>query len=390
MGSNCSCLHGENDDDKQIVSEQCGIQFDKQKVMPLGSSLKDNNLESTNFSRMASDIISLQSVLRGYLERNRSKYVQFISLKDEKSDESSKDRILSSAADENASNPKEFSRPDIQEMSLADVPEYPNQTIKAALTKLGQFIYSDNLSQSFITKGPVLMENRAIFIGEWNHNNLRHGKGKQIWPDGSMYEGYWDNDRANGKGRLIHANGDAYEGDWKNDKAHGYGFYIHSDGAKYEGQWINDKQHGNGIEIWPDGAKYQGKYENGLKHGSGKFEWADNSSYEGEFSQNNIYGKGVYMWSDGRKYIGDWENNKMHGKGIFTWKDGRSYNGEYIDDKKHGYGVFIWANGRKYEGDWRNGKQDGRGIFTSQTGEVKEGEWRNGKRLRSFLSTQDT
>ena len=43
-------------------------------------------------------------------------------------------------------------------------------------------------------------------------NGKRHGLGKQIWPDNSLYEGYWANDMANGKGRLIHSDGDVYEG----------------------------------------------------------------------------------------------------------------------------------------------------------------------------------
>jgi len=41
-------------------------------------------------------------------------------------------------------------------------------------------------------------------------NKKRCGRGKQYWPDGSVYEGYWNNHTANGKGRLIHADGDAY------------------------------------------------------------------------------------------------------------------------------------------------------------------------------------
>lgn len=49
----------------------------------------------------------------------------------------------------------------------------------------------------------------------------RHGRGKQIWQDGSIYEGYWHNNVACGKGRLIHSDGDIYEGEWKDDKAHG-------------------------------------------------------------------------------------------------------------------------------------------------------------------------
>ena len=53
--------------------------------------------------------------------------------------------------------------------------------------------------------------------------HIRQGKGIQIWPDGSMYEGYWADNKANGKGRLIHADGDVYDGQWKDDKAHGKG-----------------------------------------------------------------------------------------------------------------------------------------------------------------------
>lgn len=43
---------------------------------------------------------------------------------------------------------------------------------------------------------------------------MRHGWGKQIWPDQSVYEGEWVNDKACGRGKLIHADGDIYEGEW--------------------------------------------------------------------------------------------------------------------------------------------------------------------------------
>ena len=118
--------------------------------------------------------------------------------------------------------------------------------------------------------------------------NTRQGKGMQIWPDGSMYEGWWLDSKANGKGRLIHADGDVYDGMWLDDKAHGHGVYCHLDGAKYEGNWLEDKQHGNGVETWPDGAKYDGNYVHGKKHGLGRFTWADGSTYFGDFQENNI------------------------------------------------------------------------------------------------------
>jgi len=37
---------------------------------------------------------------------------------------------------------------------------------------------------------------------------MRHGRGKQLWKDGSIYEGYWKNNMAHGKGRLIHSDAD--------------------------------------------------------------------------------------------------------------------------------------------------------------------------------------
>lgn len=127
---------------------------------------------------------------------------------------------------------------------------------------------NDKLSGSREKRPMVTIDNEAKYQGEWV-NNVRDGRGYQIWPDGSLYEGFWKNNKANGRGRLIHADGDVYEGEWKDDKAHGYGVYMHADGARYEGYWSEDKQHGRGVEQWPDGAVYDGNYYDGEKHGEG-------------------------------------------------------------------------------------------------------------------------
>jgi hypothetical protein len=71
----------------------------------------------------------------------------------------------------------------------------------------------------------------TLFVFRDREEGSRDGMGKQIWPDGSLYEGFWDKDKANGMGRLIHSDGDVYEGEWFNDKAHGYGVYTNMDGA---------------------------------------------------------------------------------------------------------------------------------------------------------------
>jgi hypothetical protein len=52
---------------------------------------------------------------------------------------------------------------------------------------------------------------------------IKEGRGIEIWPDGSIYEGWWKDDKPNGKGREIKANGDIYDGNWKDDKVHGFG-----------------------------------------------------------------------------------------------------------------------------------------------------------------------
>ena len=106
----------------------------------------------------------------------------------------------------------------------------------------------------------TICENKTVYYGEWDiKNNKRHGRGIQVWPDGSKYMGYWQNNQACGKGKLIHQDGDIYEGDWQSDKPNGEGCYIHIDGTKYVGEWKNDKQDGKGEEKWPDGSTYIGE-----------------------------------------------------------------------------------------------------------------------------------
>lgn len=157
-------------------------------------------------------------------------------------------------------------------------PNYLNQDVQTIRQQLGDFDFGneevDHGQREF--REELTLENGAKYEGEWLlGSEIRQGKGMQIWPDGSLYEGWWQENKANGKGRLIHADGDIYDGYWKDDKAHGYGVYSHLDGARYEGYWQEDKQHGKGLETWPDGASYEGDYVEGKKHGIGCFTWAD-------------------------------------------------------------------------------------------------------------------
>lgn len=214
-----------------------------------------------------------------------------------------------------------------REPNQREVGNYQNEVVEQMYSQLGPFDYNmaknvpfdgevqtnsqnfphlNNSTQTSQMKGWRTLEGGAKYNGEWDINRgVRQGKGTQIWPDGSRYDGYWMNDRANGPGRLIHAEGDVYQGDWVDDKAHGWGQYISAvklnnmpygqlDCSTYEGYWQNDKQHGRGREQWPDTSEYEGDYVDGKKHGTGRFSWADGSVYEGEFYDNNIQGRGKY------------------------------------------------------------------------------------------------
>jgi hypothetical protein len=194
---------------------------------------------------------------------------------------------------------------------VAVMPEINAETLKRVLNKLGPFPKDKavNLEGSdFVEVGPIeYIQTQATFKGQMK-NGLRHGRGTQVWADGSKYEGEWRDDKTNGYGRLIHSDGDVYEGEWINDTAYGIGKYYHSQGAVYEGQWENDYQEGKGKETWPDGTYYEGDYHKGKKEGKGKFFWVDGSYYFGEFKDNNINGRGRIKFDCRQILLERWSN----------------------------------------------------------------------------------
>lgn len=64
-------------------------------------------------------------------------------------------------------------------------------------------------------------DDTAIYSGQMlkGSNNVKHGFGIMRWPDGTVYEGLWENNLYNGRGKLYHASGDLYEGEFVDDMA---------------------------------------------------------------------------------------------------------------------------------------------------------------------------
>lgn len=88
-----------------------------------------------------------------------------------------------------------------------NIKDYYSDQVKAKIKEIGEFKYEDKANdETNIQFFPMkLVDNSVRYEGEWTEDdNKRHGKGIQVWPDGSVYEGYWRHDKAYGKGRLIH------------------------------------------------------------------------------------------------------------------------------------------------------------------------------------------
>jgi radial spoke head protein 1 len=58
--------------------------------------------------------------------------------------------------------------------------------------------------------------------------NKRHGRGIFHYPDGSKYDGEWNENIREGYGTYTYPNNDTYVGEWKNHKRDGKGTYTYA------------------------------------------------------------------------------------------------------------------------------------------------------------------
>jgi len=193
--------------------------------------------------------------------------------------------------------------------------------------------------------------------------------------EGAVYKGEWKNNMKDGKGIQVWQEGDIYKGEWKKGKRTGQGIHIWPDGHYYEGSYDDDKRNGMGIFKWPDGREYRGNYVDDQRNGHGEFIWPNGDKYVGMYKSSNRNGRGIFTWHDGRKYDGEWLNGGYHGIGVYTHRDSCKYQGQWKDNMRHGKGKFEWADGGYYDGSWIEGKRVGKGILVRHVngiGEVTE------------------
>ena len=111
------------------------------------------------------------------------------------------------------------------------------------------------------------------YTGQIDVNGMQDGKGVAIWPDGTMFEGLWDQSKYV-YGRVIWPGGNSYTGHFQDRRMHGRGVYRWLNGEKFDGEWAHHRRlDGDGEMLYANGNIYKGKFKNEKRHGQGEQTW---------------------------------------------------------------------------------------------------------------------
>jgi len=259
------------------------------------------------------------------------------------------------------------------------------------LTERESFYFKNKLSQNYLVQKLFHYNDDSYYLGYVNkNNNFRDLYGNLYYNDGSIYQGFFENDKIKGRGRLLQIDRFIYEGDFEDGFFNGYGKLYAINGKKYIGYWKNDMQEGLGVEIYTDGSSYTGMYIKGMKTGKGKYVFKNGDIYEGDFLNEEMTGWGMFKRKDGKIYYGMVKNHIIEGIGIFIWNDNKRYIGEYHNELKEGFGIYYSNDGRFYAGFWKDGKQDGYGVLNNVYGQKYYLKYKNGIKVPlPVLSEED-
>lgn len=159
--------------------------------------------------------------------------------------------------------------------------------------------------------------------------------------------------------KTFFSNGDILKSYYEKKNDIHFGIYnYYKMGTIYEGYWKEDKKNGIGIEKIYDGSLYEGEFKNGKKNGIGIYFFKDSSIYFGEWLNNSCHGYGVFKNRDKSKYQGQFLFNKRDGYGeLIKNNNGTFYFGKWNNNKRQGFGVEFShrknENSKIYVGYWK-------------------------------------
>jgi len=233
----------------------------------------------------------------------------------------------------------------------------------------------------------VQLEGGATYLGQWK-GTVRHGFGRQRWPDGACFEGQWVEGLSQGRGSFLHSDGCCYVGEWQSGHAQGLGTFYRSCGSRYVGEWRDDLPEGVGVEAWSTGYRFEGEFRGGLRQGPGVYRLPDGSALLGCWEGPRTGGLGELRRGPASVFRGRWRSSGsgpavVDGPGTYAWEDGQTYQGQFSGGQLSGFGSHEWPDGRNYEGFWREGRPHGWGWYKSSgDGIFKLSFWRRGRLMQ--------
>ncbi len=223
------------------------------------------------------------------------------------------------------------------------------------------------------------------YQGEWV-NRYPEGNGTMTFPDGTKWTGSWRRGHPiNQSGQIIEDlftkkevefdENNIQSGCISGDCKTGNGIFAYPDGSKYEGQFENGQPNGWGTFYFVDGEKYIGNFKNGYSHGKGTFYHTDGAETQGEWKDGEYVGNPII--EDGK--FGCINGDCKNGRGTYIYKNGQAkYVGQFQNELPQGRGAVYYANGERYVGEWMAGSFEGFGTLYLLDGTEVKGNWKKG------------
>ena len=146
---NCSCFHSITNEENQLNTDRAIVELERNIVHSYENSFKvhsDNEKELVidSLEINIGDIIELQSIIRGYLERKRNKAIPHSDYRPNRHTPAEQQQIRPRSR--KGSMDSEVCRTEVKELPSDLIPDYFSSSIKLIKAKLGQFIYGEILS----------------------------------------------------------------------------------------------------------------------------------------------------------------------------------------------------------------------------------------------------
>jgi radial spoke head protein 1 len=107
--------------------------------------------------------------------------------------------------------------------------------------------------------GRLIYKDKGEYYGQWE-NGLKHGEGTYTYANKDSYSGWWQFGKKHGRGNYTYSDtGMRLVGEWKDNKLV-KGRWIFPNGTYYEGEFENNKPTKTGTWYFKDGNNLQGNY----------------------------------------------------------------------------------------------------------------------------------